>query len=193
MVQRLSAMDSKFKTMHAEKAKQAKKEQLEIIDENENVIGLAPRKEFHDPERKQKLLHRVAHVVAIDLSTGKIWAQKRTENVDLYPGTWEGGVGGHFDPGEKPENAALRECKEEFGFTPKQIFFLGKYIFEDHWQRQMNYLYWFKTSDRPLSSSETQKWKLMAFAEFKKLFKEGKVPFQYKYDIELLEKSGLFM
>lgn len=167
-------------------------EPLEIIDENENVTGLAPRKEFHDPTRNPKLLHRVAHVIAIDISTGKLWAQKRAENTDLYPGLWEGGIGGHFDPGETPENAALRECKEEFGFTPKQLFFLGKYIFEDHWQRQMNYLYWFKTTDRPLSSSETQKWQLMTFQEFKKLVEDGKTPDQYKYDVEFLNKSGLF-
>lgn len=33
-----------------------------------------------------------------------------------------GGPGGHIEPGETPEQAAIREAQEEFGITPKELF-----------------------------------------------------------------------
>lgn len=35
------------------------------------------------------------------------------------------GPGGHIESGETPEQAAIRETKEEFGITPKNLMFLG--------------------------------------------------------------------
>lgn len=35
------------------------------------------------------------------------------------------GPGGHIEDGETPEQAAMRETQEEFGITPKELFFLG--------------------------------------------------------------------
>jgi len=165
---------------------------LEIIDDNENVIGLAPRKDFHDPKRKEKLLHRAVHVIVIDVATGKIWAQKRSEKMDLYPETWEGGVGGHVDPGETPEQAALRECEEEFGLKPNVIFFLGKYFYEDEFQRQLNYVFWFKTKEKPRLSPEAAKQELMSVKDFEKLISEGKTPPDWKNDFEIAREKKLF-
>jgi len=42
------------------------------------------------------------------------------------PGHPIGGAGGHIEPGETPEQAAIRETQEEFGITPKNLKPLGQ-------------------------------------------------------------------
>lgn len=41
------------------------------------------------------------------------------------------GVGGKLDPGETPEQAAIRECQEEIEVTPKNIKLVGNLDFTD--------------------------------------------------------------
>lgn len=41
------------------------------------------------------------------------------------PGSWET-VHGHIDDGEKPQDAALRELKEETGFEPRSFYSLSR-------------------------------------------------------------------
>lgn len=73
-------------------------EMLEVIDENENVIGLALKSQLHDPKRKEKLLHRSVHVYVIDFASNKLWIQKRSPKMDLYAGFWDTCVAGARRP-----------------------------------------------------------------------------------------------
>ena len=45
---------------------------------------------------------------------GRVLLQKRTHDAPTYPNQW-GSFGGHSEPGEAPEAAAIREIKEELG------------------------------------------------------------------------------
>lgn len=86
-------------------------EMVEIIDPEGNIIRVATRSEVHsNPE----LLHRVVHVLVFN-NAGDLLLQKRSMNKDVAPGRWDTSVGGHVDPGESLEQAALREMKEELG------------------------------------------------------------------------------
>jgi isopentenyl-diphosphate delta-isomerase type 1 len=94
-------------------------ELFEIVDENDLVIGVKPRRECHG---NPALVHRVAHVLVFN-SQGELLLQKRSETKDVQPGKWDTSVGGHLDPGETYIQAAYREAEEELGlrnlaFTP---------------------------------------------------------------------------
>lgn len=95
---------------------------FEIVDENDEVIGLARRSECHG---NPGLVHRVAHVLVFN-RRGELLLQKRSMNKDIQPGRWDTSVGGHLDPGETYYDAALREMREELGISGVPITFLYK-------------------------------------------------------------------
>ncbi|PLX83360.1 MAG: NUDIX hydrolase [Desulfuromonas sp.] len=88
-----------------------KSETFDIVDEEDRVIGQAPRTLCHgDPS----LVHRAAHVLLFD-SRDRLLLQKRSMDKDVQPGRWDTSVGGHLDPGEDYLAAACREMAEELG------------------------------------------------------------------------------
>ncbi len=89
---------------------------FEIVNDNNNIIGTAPRSQCHgNPE----LCHRTAHVIVLNES-GDILLQKRSKNKDIQPGKWDTAVGGHLMIGETFKQAAVREMNEELGIPPEQ-------------------------------------------------------------------------
>lgn len=95
---------------------------FEIVDDNDNVIGRAPRHECHG---NPALIHRVAHVLVVS-ATGDLLLQKRSAHKDIQPGRWDTSVGGHLDPGESYHEAAVREMREELGLAGLPLTFLYK-------------------------------------------------------------------
>ena len=89
-------------------------ELFDIVDEQGNVIGTAPRSKCHgDPS----LIHRTAHVFVFHPDGNSILLQLRRKDKDIQPGKWDTSVGGHLDHGEDYETAACRELREELGFS----------------------------------------------------------------------------
>jgi isopentenyldiphosphate isomerase len=84
-------------------------ELLDVVDENDNVIGQATREECHS----KQLIHRCAFVLLFN-SRGEVLLLKRAMKVDKYPGFY-GIVGEHVKAGESYEAAAKRGVKEELG------------------------------------------------------------------------------
>ncbi len=99
-------------------------EYLEIINENGEVIGLAPRSEIHG---NPSLMHRVVHVLVFN-EKGDILLQKRSMNKDVAPGKWDTSVGGHVNPGEDLLGSAMREMEEELGIKGKDLEYLYSYV-----------------------------------------------------------------
>lgn len=62
------------------------------------------------------LWHRGIHV-ALYTSSGKVLLEKRSKEIMYHPGMIDIGVGGYVDSGETPQQAAVREVKEETGLT----------------------------------------------------------------------------
>lgn len=89
-----------------------KEEKLEIINENDEVIGLESRKIVH----QKGLLHREIHIWFMTLS-GEIIFQHRAKDKDTYPDKLDATVGGHVDPGMTYDETALKEGKEETGIN----------------------------------------------------------------------------
>ena len=108
-----------------------------IVDEEGRVVGKATRGECHDGSKR---LHPVVHLHVFN-SAGELYLQKRPEWKDIQPGKWDTAVGGHIDYGETPEEALLREVREELGitvFTPQR---LGMYVFESLRERELVYVF----------------------------------------------------
>lgn len=98
-------------------------EQLEIVNENGEVVGLAPRSVIHG---NPALMHRVVHVLVFG-NDGRLLLQKRSMNKDVAPGKWDTSVGGHVGAGEELSFSAMREMEEELGITGTDIEFLYSY------------------------------------------------------------------
>lgn len=81
---------------------------FDVVDEENQVIGQAPREEVH-----AKLLRHRHVFIFIFNKDGQLLLQKRSMSKDLYPGLWTGSVSGHVHAGEAYETAALRELEEE--------------------------------------------------------------------------------
>lgn len=96
---------------------------LEIIDENDKVVGLETRAKIH----KEGLLHREIHVWFLT-PKGEIIFQHRAKDKDTYPDKLDATVGGHVESNTSYEDTAIKECKEETGvdIDPSNLLFLIK-------------------------------------------------------------------
>lgn len=94
------------------KAGQNPEELFDVVDERDQVIGQAPRREVH----AKGLLHRAVHVFVFN-DAGDLFLQQRSLLKDSEPGTWSASCSGHVDAGEDYDTAAVRELREEIGLN----------------------------------------------------------------------------
>lgn len=85
-------------------------ETLDIIDENDSVIGTEARAHIH----KEGLLHREVHIWFIT-PRGEVIFQHRAKNIVTRPNLLDATVGGHVESGASYDDTAIKECKEETG------------------------------------------------------------------------------
>jgi isopentenyldiphosphate isomerase len=85
-------------------------EMLDIVDEDDRVVGRAPRAEAY----ARRLRHRCAAVLTRD-PDGRIFVHRRTARKLVFPGMYDMFVGGVVGAGETYDEAALREAQEELG------------------------------------------------------------------------------
>ncbi|UUN25974.1 NUDIX hydrolase [Streptomyces sp. FIT100] len=91
-------------------ASSAADEILDIVDENDEVIGQAPRGEVY----ARGLRHRCVFIEARD-AEGRIFVHRRTPGKLVFPSLYDMFVGGVVGAGESYDGAALREAEEELG------------------------------------------------------------------------------
>jgi isopentenyldiphosphate isomerase len=99
---------------------------IEVVDENDRVIDTVP---YEDMVSNQ-LRHRIVRVFLFD-KQGRLYLQRRAENMAVAPGLWDQSAAGHVDPGEDYEQAAYRELSEELGVKGIKLNFLAKYYTEE--------------------------------------------------------------
>lgn len=110
-----------------------KDEQLEIVNDKGEVIGLAQRSEIHG---NPSLIHRVVHVLVFD-AEGRLLLQKRSMDKDVAPGRWDTSVGGHVGVGEDLLFSAHREMEEELGITGCELAYLYSYIHTNPFETEL--------------------------------------------------------
>jgi isopentenyldiphosphate isomerase len=85
----------------------ADSEQIDIVDENNNVIGTTDAATAHE----KKLMHRIVGVFVFD-TDGSLYVQTGNKY-----GKYDLAVGGHVGKGESYDSAAQREMLEEIGLN----------------------------------------------------------------------------
>ncbi|MEE1800177.1 NUDIX domain-containing protein [Streptomyces sp. JV176] len=85
---------------------------LDIVDENDHVIGQAPRGEAY----AKGLTHRSVFVFVRD-PRGLVFVHRRTPDKLAFPSMYDMFVGGVVGAGEGYDEAALREAEEELGVS----------------------------------------------------------------------------
>jgi len=85
-------------------------ELLDVVDQNDRVIGIETRGEIH----AQFLMHRSVHILVFN-SRGELFIQKRSMSKDNAPGLWDSSAAGHVNSGEDYHDCAIRELGEELG------------------------------------------------------------------------------
>jgi isopentenyldiphosphate isomerase len=103
----------------------------DIVNEQDEVIGTATRKEVHSGS---KSIHRVAGAYIFNAKK-QLLLQKRSANKDMGAGFWAFGVGGHVDSGDTYEQAIDREISEELGLH-FPVIPLGKRLVEHEHERE---------------------------------------------------------
>jgi isopentenyldiphosphate isomerase len=94
----------------------AGEEMVDLVDEQDRVIGRATRSEV----RRRNLLHRGAGVLCRN-SAGEVYVHRRTESKDVFPGLYDAFAGGMVASGESYEQAASRELAEELGVVGAEL------------------------------------------------------------------------
>lgn len=96
-------------------------EWFDVVDEQNRVIGKAPRSDVH----RLKLRHRAVHVL-VSNRRGELFLQQRALWKDDFPGVWDSSSSGHVSAGDAMDETALREVAEELGVglevPPRRIF-----------------------------------------------------------------------
>ena len=85
---------------------------FDVVNERDEVIGRAPRREVH----ARNLLHRAIHVLVFN-ARGEVFLQKRSMTKDTAAGLWDSSTSGHVDAGEDYDACAVRELGEEIGLV----------------------------------------------------------------------------
>ncbi|MBV2156082.1 NUDIX hydrolase [Kitasatospora sp. SUK 42] len=101
-------------------------ELLDIVDENDRVIGTALRGEVY----RRGLTHRCVFILVRD-PAGRIFVHRRTDTKLFAPGAYDMFVGGVVGSGETYAEAAVREAEEELGvhgIAPRPLL---KFLFRD--------------------------------------------------------------
>lgn len=85
-------------------------ELFDVVNEQDEVIGSALRREVH---RDGSLIHR--SIAVLVFQNNRLYLQLRSTTKDTYPGHWTCSCSGHVDRSETYEQAAKREIEEELG------------------------------------------------------------------------------
>jgi isopentenyldiphosphate isomerase len=98
-------------------------ELLEVVDDNDHVVGLETRVKIH----AEGLLHRDVHVWFIT-PRGEVVFQHRAKDKDTWPDKLDATVGGHAEPGMSYRETAIKECLEETGVAIEidKLVFIAK-------------------------------------------------------------------
>jgi isopentenyldiphosphate isomerase len=89
---------------------------FDVVNERDEVIGSAPRKEVH----ARGLRHRAVHVLVFN-ARGEVFLQKRSMKKDTARGKWDSSASGHLDRGEEYDACAVRELREEIGLHLTEV------------------------------------------------------------------------
>lgn len=150
---------------------------IAVVNDSDEVIGQATYQQVYN----QLLSCRIVHVLIFN-DQEEMVLQLRSKNKFFCPGHWSTSVGGHVQPGENYEEAALREFTEELG-TNTAINLLGNDIYSEE-GKPKKFLAAYKTifnGPFEINPEEVEKVEYFSLKEIQKMINEGE-----KFHPELL-------
>jgi len=139
---------------------------IDIVDENDRVVGRSPRGEAY----ARGLRHRCAFILARDAG-GRIFVHRRTAAKQVFPSLYDMFVGGVVGAGESYDEAALREAEEELGVNglprPEHVF---TFLYDDEAGRSWWSAVYEVRCDRPVrpQPEEVAWWDFLSEAELER-------------------------
>ncbi len=143
-------------------------EQVILVDENDNEIGIMPKLEAH----KKAVLHR-AFSVFIFNDKKELMLQQRAYHKYHSPGLWTNTCCSHQRQGESNIEAGKRRLKEEMGFVTdlrETISFIYKAPFDNGLtEHELDHIMvgYFNNNPTP-NTDEVEDWKWMSLNAIKK-------------------------
>lgn len=157
------------------------KEMLDVVTNNDTVIGIASRKECHE----KNLRHRGVHVMIFN-DKGMLFVQKRSKKKDVFPGLYEGSLSGHVRAGETYREAAVRELKEELGITNHKLNEIGMFKLRARPEHEIIKIFMLRCDDKPkLSKAEVEKGNFVNYKKIKFRTRENPEQFTPSFLIAL--------
>ena len=101
-------------------------EQIIIVDENDNCLGVEEKEKCHNGEG---ILHR-AFLAMVFNNEGELLLARRSKEKRLWPGYWDGTVASHLFEGEDYKGATKRRLLYEIGLATDQIEYLFKFHYK---------------------------------------------------------------
>lgn len=142
-------------------------EQVILVDENDNQIGLMPKLEAH----QKAMLHR-AFSVFIFNDANELMLQQRASHKYHSPGLWTNTCCSHQRDGETNIEAGKRRLKEEMGFVTElneTISFIYKAPFDNGLtEHELDHVMIGYYNEEPkINLEEVASWKWMALDDVK--------------------------
>ena len=142
-------------------------EQVILVDEQDNPVGLMPKLEAH----QKALLHR-AFSVFIFNDKGELMLQQRAKHKYHSPGLWTNTCCSHQREGESNVQAGKRRLQEEMGFTTELrevTSFIYKAPFDNGLTEHEfdHVLLGYYEDDPEINPDEVASWKWMPLEEVK--------------------------
>jgi isopentenyl-diphosphate delta-isomerase len=143
-------------------------EQVVLVDEKDNPIGLMPKMEAHE----RAVLHRAFSVFILN-GKGELMLQQRANHKYHSPGLWTNTCCSHQRDGESNIDAGQRRLHEEMGFTT-ELTELTSFIYKASFdngltEHEFDHIMLGRYEDNPvINPDEVSAWKWMPLAEVKK-------------------------
>lgn len=147
-------------------------ELLDLVNENDEVVGEVWRSEAHnDP----KIIHREVGV-AIYNDKKEVLLQKRSLLKKNKPGWWTIACAGHVAKGNTPEQTAHKELKEELGFDT-ELRFVNKFLEKLHKETRFSWFFvgMYNSDKFVVQKEEVDEVKFFSKEDFLELEKTGLV------------------
>lgn len=167
------------------------KEILNIVDENDNILGTEDRIVIHE----KGLLHREVHVYFVT-PNNEIIFQHRAKDKDTFPDLLDATVGGHVEIGDSYEETAIKEAFEETGIriSEKDLIAINKILSNSKdelsgtinhaFQKEFIYMFSGQAEDLKVEEGKAlgfEIWPLEMFKDTKEADKSKFVPHVYKF------------
>lgn len=142
-------------------------EQVILVDENDNPIGLMPKMEAHE----KALLHRAFSVFVFN-DNNELMIQQRAMHKYHSPGLWTNTCCSHQREGESNIEAGMRRLQEEMGFVTgleETTSFIYKAPFDNGLtEHEYDHILIGYFNDNPnINEDEVAAWKWMSLEDVK--------------------------